>query len=92
MNMTDFDLRTAMRLSSLLIGMMSVVLFLLRNSYPPYVRGVTEWASALCTLFVACALLSVRGILPDFHQRGESARPDVRGQKTDNPVSAFSVE
>lgn len=64
--MTDFDLRTAMRLSSLLIGMLSIVLFLLRNSYPPYVRGITLWASALVTMFVAAALLSARGTVPDF--------------------------
>jgi diguanylate cyclase (GGDEF)-like protein len=66
MNLTDFDLRTAMRLSSILIGMLSIVLFLLRNSYPPYVRGLTLWASALATIFVAAALLSARGSLPDF--------------------------
>ncbi len=66
MIMTDFDLRTAMRLSAMLIGMMSIVLFLLRNSYPPYVRGVTHWASALGILFFASALLSARDTLPDF--------------------------
>lgn len=64
--MTDFDLRTAIRLCSLLIGMMSIVLFLLRNSYPPYVRGVTQWASALGILCFSSALLATRGVLPDF--------------------------
>lgn len=45
--MTDLDLRTAVWLTAVLVGMMSLVLFLLRNSYPPYVRGITHWASAL---------------------------------------------
>lgn len=64
--MVEFDLRTAIRLSSAMIGMMSIVLFLLRNSYPPSVRGLTHWASALAQLFVGYILLSMRNIFPDF--------------------------
>ena len=64
--MPDLDLRTAILLCSLLIGMMSIVLFLLRNSYPPYVHGITHWASALGILFIGSALLAARGVLPDF--------------------------
>lgn len=45
---------------------MSLVLFLLRNSYPPYVRGITHWASALAIFFVACVLFSKRGVWADF--------------------------
>lgn len=64
--MTDLDLRTAVWLTAVLVGMMSLVLFLLRNSYPPYVRGITHWASALAIFFVACVLFSKRGVWADF--------------------------
>lgn len=62
----DIELHSAMLLSSALLGMMSVVLFFLRNSYPSSVRGIGEWALALAMVFVGNALFGFRDQLPDF--------------------------
>ena len=62
----DFDVRSAMLLSSLFIGMMSIVLFFLRSSFPSTIRGIGEWASATTILFIAFALFGLRDMLPDF--------------------------
>ena len=62
----DFDVRSAMLLSSLFIGMMSIVLFFLRSSFPSTIRGISEWASATTILFIAIALFGLRDMLPDF--------------------------
>ncbi len=62
----EFDVRSAMLLSSLFIGMMAFVLFFLRASFPATIRGISEWAVALAILFVSFALFGLRGVLPDF--------------------------
>ena len=62
----DFDVRSAMLLSSLFVGMMAFVMFFLRSSFPATIRGISEWAIALTVLFVAFALFGLRGTLPEF--------------------------
>ena len=61
----EFDVRSAMLLSSLFVGMMAFVMFFLRNSFPVTIRGMGEWAAALALLFVSFALFGLRGALPE---------------------------
>lgn len=62
--MEFIDLRTVVALSGLMGGLMSLVLFALRRNYPPSIRGLTEWASALALMFVAGLLAAKRDALP----------------------------
>lgn len=55
--MTDFDLRTVVILSGLMGALLSMVLYFLRRSYPPSIRGMRDWAlgpllAGLSTVFV----------------------------------------
>lgn len=63
--MNDLDLRSAMIFACLLVGLMSVVLFFIRGSYPKSIHGIGTWASGLATLFVSYAVFSGRGNIPE---------------------------
>jgi diguanylate cyclase (GGDEF)-like protein len=58
------DPKTIMLISGALGAVMSVVLYLLKRSYPPSVRGVELWAVSLAMSFMAGALFSTIGKLP----------------------------
>jgi diguanylate cyclase (GGDEF)-like protein len=46
--------------------MMALVVFFMRRSYPPSIRGLGEWALAPLVAFASTMLFAGRGFLPDF--------------------------
>lgn len=46
-------------------GVMSLVLYALRRSYPASVKGLGEWSAALLLVFIGSALATAHGRLPD---------------------------
>lgn len=66
MIMLNLDPRTIYLLAGLMGALMSVVLFFLRRSFPPTIKGLTEWAAAPAIIFVSILLLGARGAIPDF--------------------------
>ena len=58
------DPKTIMIISGALGAVMSIVLYLLKRSYPPSIRGVELWAASLAMSFLAGALFSTIGKLP----------------------------
>lgn len=64
--MIDIDLRTVILMSSVMPGLMSVVLYSLRRSFPPSIRGLGCWAAGSLVISVAAVLLALRGAIPDW--------------------------
>ncbi|MCK9380918.1 MAG: GGDEF domain-containing protein [Sulfuritalea sp.] len=64
--MLSLDPRTIYFLTGFMGALMSVVLFFLRRSFPPTIKGLTEWTAAPAIIFVSTLLLSARGAIPDF--------------------------
>src|ERR1700748_2370037 len=64
--MIDIDLRTVILMSSVMPGLMSVVLYSLRRSFPPSIRGLSCWAAGSLILSVAAVLLAMRGAIPGW--------------------------
>ncbi|MDP2135032.1 MAG: GGDEF domain-containing protein, partial [Sulfuritalea sp.] len=64
--MASLDPRTIYLLTGLIGAVMSVVLFFLRRSFPPTIKGLTEWAVAAALIFVSTLLLGARDAIPDF--------------------------
>lgn len=62
--MTTMDPKTIMVISGALGAVMSIVLYLLKRSYPPSIRGVELWALSLAMSFIGGALFSTTGKLP----------------------------
>ena len=58
------DPKTIMLISGALGAVMSIVLYLLKRSYPPSIRGVELWAVALAMSFISGSLFSTIGTLP----------------------------
>lgn len=63
--MSLIDLRTVILLGGIMSGVMSLVLYALKRSYPRSVEGVGEWSAALALVFVGTALAAANGWLPD---------------------------
>jgi diguanylate cyclase (GGDEF)-like protein len=59
--MSFLDPRTIIMLTGVMAGLMSVVLYLMRRSYPPSIRGLGEWSAAVFVLFLAGVLTATRG-------------------------------
>lgn len=64
--MPNLDPRTIYLLAGFMGGLMSVVLFFLRRSFPPTIKGLTEWTAAPAIILVSILLLGARGAIPDF--------------------------
>ena len=62
--MIAMDPKTIMLISGALGAVMSIVLYLLKRSYPPSIRGVELWAASLAMSFIAGALFATTGKLP----------------------------
>lgn len=65
-NHFQVDPRTVYLLTAMIGGVMSAVLFALRRSFPPAVRGLGHWATALLVLFFGGAFASTIGLVPVF--------------------------
>ncbi len=64
--MNLFDTRTVFLLCGIMGGMMSIILFSLKKSYPPTIKGLGDWAGGLFLMFLAGATTAGRGYFPDF--------------------------
>ena len=64
--MTLFDTRTVFLLCGVMGGLMSLVLFSLKKSYPPTIKGLGDWSGGLFLMFLAGAATAGRGFFPDF--------------------------
>ncbi|MGQ0711038.1 MAG: GGDEF domain-containing protein [Rhodoferax sp.] len=62
--MFAIDPRTIIFLAGALGGLMGLVMFFLRRSYPPSIRGLGTWSLAMLLLFVTGVLASLRNHLP----------------------------
>ena len=63
--MIAIDLRTVVLMSSVMPGLMSVVLYSLRRSFPSNIRGLGYWATGSLVISLAAVLLALRGAIPD---------------------------
>lgn len=63
--MPAFDLRTVVLMSSVMPGLMALVMGSLGRSFPTHIRGVRHWACGALIVSVAAILLSLRGSIPD---------------------------
>ncbi len=59
------DPRSIIVLAGVMGLLMSVVLFSMRRSYPPSIRGLREWTLAPLVSFASTVLFALRGVLPD---------------------------
>lgn len=63
--MFSLDVRSVILISGILSLLMAMVLFFLRRSFPPSIRGLGEWVAATAVIFVATVLFGARGAIPD---------------------------
>lgn len=63
--MSLIDPRTVILLGGIMSGVMSLVLYAVKRSYPASVKGVGQWSAALALVFVGAALAATNGRLPD---------------------------
>ncbi len=64
--MSLIDPRTVILLGGVMSGLMSLVLYSLKRSYPASIKGLGEWSAALLTVFVGSVLATGHGKLPDW--------------------------
>lgn len=62
--MSLIDPRTVMLLGGVMSGLMSLVLFSLKRSYPASIKGLGEWSAALLLVFIGSLLGAATGKLP----------------------------
>ena len=64
--MPNVDPRTVILLAGVMSAFMALVMFSLKRSYPPSIRGLNEWGIALLMVAVGSALAFGLGSLPNF--------------------------
>lgn len=64
--MIHIDPRTVVLLAGVMSGFMAVILYALKRSYPPAIKGLGEWAVALGLVAVGSVLGFGLGLLPNF--------------------------
>lgn len=64
--MNLIDPRTVILLTGVMSGLMSLVLYVLKRTYPASIRGLGQWSAALLVLFVGGLMVAARGQLPDL--------------------------
>jgi len=64
--MFNLDVRSVILVAGALSLLMAMVLFFLRRSFPPSIRGLGEWAAGPAVIFVATLLFGARGVIPDL--------------------------
>lgn len=63
--MPAFDLRTVVLMSSVMPGLMALLMFSLGRGFATNIRGVGYWACGAMLVSVAAILLALRGSVPD---------------------------
>ncbi|AXF03719.1 sensor domain-containing diguanylate cyclase [Paraburkholderia hospita] len=64
--MPAFDLRTVILMSSVMPGLMALVMFSLGRGFPANIRGVGHWASGALVVSMSAILLALRGGIGDW--------------------------
>jgi diguanylate cyclase (GGDEF)-like protein len=64
--MIHVDLRTVVLLAGVMSGFMAVILYALKRSYPPAIKGLMEWAVALLLVALGSVLAFGVGYLPSL--------------------------
>lgn len=64
--MNLFDTRTVYMLCGIMGGLTGLVVYFLRRSYPPSIKGLSEWSGAFGLLFFAGVLTALRDHVPDW--------------------------
>ncbi|MBN3765558.1 GGDEF domain-containing protein [Burkholderia sp. Ac-20365] len=64
--MPAFDLRTVILMSSVMPGLMALVMFSLGRGFPANIRGVGHWASGALVVSLSAILLALRGGIADW--------------------------
>ncbi|SKD00531.1 diguanylate cyclase (GGDEF) domain-containing protein [Burkholderia sp. CF099] len=64
--MPAFDLRTVILMSSVMPGLMALVMFSLGRGFPANIRGVGHWASGALIVSMSAILLALRGGIGDW--------------------------
>lgn len=64
--MTSLDPRSLIAMAGAMSLLMALVLWLMRRSYPPSIRGLELWATAPLLWLVSTVLFSLRGRVPDM--------------------------
>ncbi|MBN3758235.1 GGDEF domain-containing protein [Paraburkholderia sp. Tr-20389] len=64
--MPAFDLRTVILMSSVMPGLMALVMFSLARGFPANIRGVGHWASGALIVSISAMLLALRGSIADW--------------------------
>ena len=64
--MFNLDVRSVILVAGALSLLMAMVLFFLRRSFPPSIRGLGEWAAGPAVIFIATLLFGARGMIPDL--------------------------
>lgn len=63
--MPGFDLRTIIMMSSIMLGLMGVVMSSLARSFPHNIHGVDTWVGGAFVLSGSAILVALRGMMPD---------------------------
>lgn len=63
--MIRVDPRTVILIAGVMSSFMALILFFLKRSYPPSIKGLGEWSVALLLVAAGCALGSGLGVFPD---------------------------
>ena len=64
--MGKIDSQTVIVLTSVMGGLMALVLYSLKRNYPASIRGLGRWSTGFLFLFIAGLLIAGRGRLPDI--------------------------
>lgn len=64
-SMNAIDPRTAIVLISIMSGLMALVLYALKRSYPPSIHGLDQWSWAMFLVVLGGAFAASRGKLPE---------------------------
>ena len=64
--MRFIDFRTVILLTSIMCGLMSLVMYSLKQSYPANIKGLGQWSAGLLILFIASLLFTAQRQLPDL--------------------------
>ncbi|MFM0023168.1 GGDEF domain-containing protein [Paraburkholderia azotifigens] len=64
--MPAFDLRTVILMSSVMPGLMALVMFSLGRGFPANIRGVGHWAWGALVVSMSAMLLALRGSIGDW--------------------------
>lgn len=64
--MISIDIRTVILMSSVMPGLMSLVLFSLNRGFPASIRGLSYWAAGALVISMTAVLVALHRVIPDW--------------------------